>query len=107
MQSMVLEPTPHVFWRVMIPLWRLKLPKIMEIKNLRRPGIEPGSIAWEATMLTFTPPTLLNTERSFKYSFLFVVFIKKSKSKILRQPGIEPGSIAWKATMLTFTPPTL
>ena len=29
-------------------------------KNLvRRPGVEPGSIAWKATMLTVTPPTLL------------------------------------------------
>ena len=26
---------------------------------MRHPGIEPGSIAWMATMLTFTPPTLL------------------------------------------------
>ena len=26
-------------------------------KQVRRPGIEPGSIAWKATMLTFTPPT--------------------------------------------------
>ena len=28
-------------------------------KIMRQPGIEPGSIAWKATMLTFTPPTLL------------------------------------------------
>ena len=28
---------------------------------MRQPGIEPGSIAWKATMLTFTPPTLLIT----------------------------------------------
>ena len=27
-------------------------------KSMRQPGIEPGSIAWKATMLTFTPPTL-------------------------------------------------
>ena len=27
-------------------------------QNVRQPGIEPGSIAWKATMLTFTPPTL-------------------------------------------------
>ena len=27
-------------------------------KLMRQPGIEPGSIAWKATMLTFTPPTL-------------------------------------------------
>ena len=26
---------------------------------MRQPGIEPGSIASEATMLTFTPPTLV------------------------------------------------
>ena len=28
-------------------------------KKVRQPGIEPGSIAWKATMLTFTPPTLV------------------------------------------------
>ena len=25
--------------------------------NLRPPGVEPGSIAWKATMLAGTPPT--------------------------------------------------
>ena len=30
------------------------------ISKVRQPGIEPGSIAWKATMLTFTPPTLLS-----------------------------------------------
>ena len=25
---------------------------------VRRPGVEPGSTAWKATMLTVTPPTL-------------------------------------------------
>ena len=28
---------------------------------MRQPGIEPGSIAWNATMLTFTPPRLFRT----------------------------------------------
>ena len=28
------------------------------IKELRQPGIEPGSAAWKATMLTITPLTL-------------------------------------------------
>ena len=28
---------------------------------MRQPGIEAGSIAWKATMLTFTPPMLLIT----------------------------------------------
>ena len=27
-------------------------------ESMRQPGIEPGSIAWKATMLTVTPPTL-------------------------------------------------
>ena len=31
------------------------------LNYLRQPGIEPGSIAWKATMLTFTPPTPLIT----------------------------------------------
>ncbi len=26
-------------------------------KYVRRPGVEPGSTAWKATMLTVTPPT--------------------------------------------------
>ena len=24
---------------------------------MRRPGVEPGTVAWKATMLTVTPPT--------------------------------------------------
>ena len=28
---------------------------------MSKQGIEPGSIAWKGTMLTFTPPTLLIT----------------------------------------------
>jgi hypothetical protein len=30
----------------------------MRRKKLRRPGIEPGSTAWKAAMLTIIPPTL-------------------------------------------------
>ena len=26
--------------------------------RVRQPGVEPGSTAWKATMLTVTPPTL-------------------------------------------------
>ena len=29
----------------------------LDLNFLRQPGIEPGSIAWEATMLTITPLT--------------------------------------------------
>ena len=28
------------------------------IKKMRQPGVEPGSTAWKATMLTATPLTL-------------------------------------------------
>ena len=70
---------------------------------MRQPGIEPRSIAWKATMLTFTPPTLYYSERCPRCDCLKQ---KQIYSLKVRQPGIEPGSIAWKATMLTFTPPT-
>ena len=30
----------------------------IEANNMRRPGIEPGSAAWKATMLTFAQPML-------------------------------------------------
>ena len=32
-------------------------------KNMRRPGVEPGSTAWKATMLAITPPTLVGLQR--------------------------------------------
>ena len=38
--------------------WLQKCGEKMNPKTVRQPGIEPGSIAWKATMLTFTPPTL-------------------------------------------------
>ena len=31
--------------------------------KVRQPGVEPGSIAWKATMLTATPPTLASLQR--------------------------------------------
>ena len=31
--------------------------KLKEVKNLRQPGIEPGSTAWKAAMLTIIPLT--------------------------------------------------
>ena len=36
------------------------LSKKKSFEKVRQPGIEPGSIAWKATMLTFTPPTLVD-----------------------------------------------
>ena len=35
-------------------------------KKLRRPGIEPGSTAWKAAMLTTIPPTPVGMERAAK-----------------------------------------
>ena len=43
--------------------WKLFQPPIT--KNVRRPGIEPGSTAWKAAMLTIIPPTL--TQDQVKY----------------------------------------
>ena len=47
-----------------------------KLEKVRQPGIEPGSIAWKATMLTFTPPTLVKEGAFFSYLtslFLFVI----------------------------------
>ena len=92
---------------------------------LRQPGIEPGSIAWEATMLTITPLTQRDIKLHDDVALLKKLHVIRAKARLhlffciksrldhwktrtrkVRQPGIEPGSIAWKATMLTFTPPT-
>ena len=35
--------------------------KIRKNWQMRRPGIEPGSTAWKAAMLTIIPPTLFST----------------------------------------------
>ena len=48
------------------------------LKTVRQPGIEPGSIAWKATMLTFTPPTPYQIMALFKNQG---VETKKSKSE--------------------------
>ncbi len=41
----------------------------VEKKNVVRwPGVEPGSAAWKATMLTVTPPTLRQNMLFFAYS---------------------------------------
>jgi hypothetical protein len=39
-------------------LRKKKKEKRKEKGSVRRPGIEPGSTAWKATMLTITPATL-------------------------------------------------
>ena len=49
-----------------------------ENKNVRQPGIEPGSIAWKATMLTFTPPTL-HTDILFATIKIFEKFVNSPK----------------------------
>ena len=41
------------------PLVTIENTNFLLYKYLRDPGIEPGSIAWKETMLTFTPSTLL------------------------------------------------
>ena len=44
-------------------------------KTLRQPGIEPGSIAYKATMLTFTPPTLVKQVVNFHTYIILVLDI--------------------------------
>ncbi len=37
-----------------------------KLKKMRRPGIEPGSTAWKAAMLTTIPPTLVKQGRNIQ-----------------------------------------
>ena len=80
---------------------------------LRQPGIEPESIAWEATMLTITPLTQRVIElhddvalHSLHFSFLFIIHSHTSalqmyscnsvggvKVSIVAFQAIDPGSI--------------
>ncbi len=50
----------------------LKIKKLnsLKIKNVRWPGIEPGSTAWKAAMLAFTPPT-----PNYRKLCLFAIYI--------------------------------
>ena len=41
---------------------------------MRWPGIEPGSIAWKATMLTTIPPTLVHDNMWFQLNIKITHF---------------------------------
>ena len=48
-------------WKALLSSYAQKLPEDSSERTrkiLRRPGIEPGSTAWKAAMLTIIPPTL-------------------------------------------------
>ena len=48
-------------------------------KKLRSPGIEPGSTAWKATMLTITPATHLiyyqHNMTNYNIHYIRIIFI--------------------------------
>ena len=51
---------------------------------LRRPGVEPGSTAWKATMLTVTPPTRVLVRASlFSFSLSHSLEISPSTKHIM------------------------
>ena len=54
--------------------WNKVSTAIFIVKSLRWPGIEPGSTAWKAAMLTTIPPTLL----PFKVHVIRLAFDEKS-----------------------------
>ena len=88
-------------------------------KNVHRPGIEPGSIAWQATILPLNHLCLTNCNKYWFLSYMqsisswfsrllcvcwkfnlssSPVFVDCSKN--VHRPAIEPLSIAWQATNL-------
>ncbi len=48
---------------------------------MREPGVEPGSIAWKATMLTATPLTPSGKSYIFPSDILYMLFSILSSSK--------------------------
>ena len=57
---------------------------------MRRPGIEPGTTAWKAAMLTITPSTLLEIYSYLKPEIIFLNQKYRYK-RSLHRPGIQPG----------------
>ena len=62
-------------------------------KKMRRPGIEPGSTAWKATMLTITPPTLWNLNKKHIHLLLTQLYTSYSQ-------GLSPQGATWKLLFL-------
>ena len=88
-------------------------------KNVHRPGIEPGSIGWQATILPLNHRCLTNCNNYWFLPYMQSISCWFSKllcvcwrfnfpsspdfvdcSKNVHRPGIEPGSIARQATIL-------
>ena len=57
---------------------------------MRRLGIEQGTTAWKAAILTITPSTLLEIYLSLKSQIIFLNQKYRYK-KSLHRPGIQPG----------------
>ena len=51
-------------------------------KILRRPGIEPGSTAWKAAMLTIIPPTLYGCSGDVSCVILIVIVIVEFRVRV-------------------------
>ena len=60
---------------------------------MRRPGIEPGSTAWKATMLTITPPTPVIRRSFLFHSYTLCYETRKSKIEREKKFSLEE----WKA----------
>ena len=111
------------FSKLLCVCWKFNLPSSSVFvdcsKNVHRPGIEPGSIAWQATILPLNHRCLTNCNDYWFLSYMQSISCWFSKllcvcwkfnlpsssvfvdcSKNVHRPGIEPGSIAWQATIL-------
>ena len=59
---------------------------------MRGPGIEPGSTAWKAAMLTITPATLSSLHNKNKKIIEKIKRKKKKKKKNLANPSFDLGT---------------
>ena len=83
-----------------------------EKKILRWPGVEPGSTAWKATMLTVTPPTLtylishdnwLQVSARIYFSFEVHVFMLGNVPDFVSQNDSE-GMCSWIVDSILILP---
>jgi hypothetical protein len=69
-------------------------------QNMRHPGIEPGALRWQRSILPLNQWRLCSNTRWQKRTEPRAS-LRIWQNKQVRRPGFEPGSPAWKAGILT------
>ena len=74
---------------------------------VHKAGIEPTSLAFQARVLTITPPRLRDVTTEEHHVMETTVMALNKMGNILPRAGIEPTSLAFRAILPTIIPPRL